>query len=64
MSASRTSQPAEQRPPWGRLPPFMSDFSIATELYSDGLGDVGSQRSAALSESAGWGQASRYRCRG
>ena len=37
----------------GRLPPFVPDFSIATELYAYGLGDVGSQRSAAASESAG-----------
>jgi hypothetical protein len=37
----------------GRVPPFVSDFSIATELYAYGLGDVGSQRSAAASESAG-----------
>jgi hypothetical protein len=53
---ARTAAPAPapaKRSALGRLPPFVSDFSIATELYSDGLGDVGSQRSAALSESAG-----------
>jgi hypothetical protein len=34
---------------WGRLPPFVSPFLIATELYSDGLGD-GSQRSVAAGQ--------------